>query len=99
MNQQQKDFKERLLNLMRKGAWLPHHDCSACAQWVHYFMRDGHLYFDSNCGCTRFTSQPRLCSLNDIDHMVLQAGWVSDLQAWVRERERQYVLAAAEPVR
>lgn len=40
---------------------IPFRDCSMCNTTLHYKVRGGSLFFDSNCGCTTMWSpmEPR----------------------------------------
>lgn len=41
---------------------VDHHDCGGCGCMVKYLVHEGNLYFDSNCGCTRYEAPPRASS-------------------------------------
>lgn len=38
---------------------IDHHECGACNVMVRYFVVEGHLYFDSSCGCSTSRLQKR----------------------------------------
>lgn len=45
---------------------VPHHDCGGCGEWVSYVRVNNNLFFDSNCDCTRYHTQPEERSWNDL---------------------------------
>lgn len=45
---------------------VPHHDCGGCGEWVSYVRVNNSLFFDSNCDCTCYRTQPEERSWDDL---------------------------------
>lgn len=51
--------------------FIVHHDCAICGEYVGYRIFDSSPYFDGNCDCSMYRSQPRPCDWQDI------ADWIN----------------------
>ena len=49
-------FKAKILE--SKQTFFPHHNCAICGYGVGYVVRDGVVYFDPGCGCSKYVYHP-----------------------------------------
>jgi len=81
-------LKEQFIAALKEKGRFKLRTCSICSVPLYYFVHEGSLFFDSNCDCSSYCSDPKPSDWAELDfYLEPEHGHITKIQAFIGENK------------